>query len=321
MKHTKTLKAVIAMMLTLAIALSGATFDSMTAEAKVVGYQKDRTDMEDADDLNGTTITMKIGDTKKIDLREAYGSNNKKMDMTKYYAWSSSDESIVSMQREWRVSEVVELSYVIIKAEKPGTAVITAQNDHRNITVSFTVTVEQPKVTTKQKKCRHSWKTTKKATCLESGMKTCKKCKLQKVIAKKEHTIETTEKDKNDYTYYVVYQCGACINEDPEIREQHTLDNWLCEDWCEAEFSQLDYGSAKAALEACDKHKEECRHWTGVTRYIQVPYEKKTSTHDVTICTSCGYSSVELDLIFNVNDPNMRMTERDLRNAIYGTDD
>ena len=76
MKTTRKLKTVIAAMLTLAIALTNATLDNITAEAKIVTYQKDRTGMEDARELNGTTVTMKVGDTKKIDMTDTYDSNN-----------------------------------------------------------------------------------------------------------------------------------------------------------------------------------------------------------------------------------------------------
>lgn len=309
MKTTRKLKTVIAAMLTLAIALTNATLDNITAEAKIVTYQKDRTGMEDARELNGTTVTMKVGDTKKIDMTDTYDSNNQHTyDVTRHYAWTSSDETIVSMQRAWSpsVGETLEVSHVIIKAEKPGTATITATRGTK--TVSITVNVTAPKVTAKQKKCKHSWKTTKKATCMESGMKTCRKCKLQKVTEKKQHKFKTTQEERYDYTYYVIYQCGACICEDPSV--QHN--NGECENWCEEEFSTLDYGTPEAALAACDKHKEECKHGTGRTKYIQVPYEQITTYKNVTICTSCGHSEAELDLIFNVNDPNENIWIKDM---------
>lgn len=315
MKTTRklnTIKSIIAMVLTLTLTLTGATLDSITTEAKIVTYQKDRTGMEDARLLNGTTINMKVGDTKKIDMTDTYGSNNQRTyDATRHYAWASSDETIVSMQRIWgeSVGETLEVSHVIIKAEKPGTATITCTPEGKYEPASITVNVTTPKVTAKQKKCKHSWKTTKKATCMESGMKTCRKCKLQKVTAKKQHKFKTTQEERYDYTYYLIYQCGACLCEDPSV---HYNDEFLCENWCEEEFSTLDYGTPEAALAACDKHKEECNHGTGKTKYIQVPYEQITTYKDVTVCTSCGHSEAELDLIFNVNDPNENIWIKDM---------
>lgn len=287
----KTLRQIITTVLAACIILTGNT---ITAEAKVVNYQKDRTGMENIVDLNGTTVTMKVGDTKKVDLIEE--SDDYSIDSTKRYAWASSDETIVSMQRAWDIStaETYEVSHVIIKAEKPGTATITATPvTIKGETVSFSVNVKAPKVTAKQKKCKHSWKTTKKATCLESGMKTCKKCKMQKVIAKKEHTFVTESKEKNDYKYYIVYLC----------------------DICGEEFSPLKYGSDEAAREAYGGHLAKYGHdisdgW----KYYEVPYDKETSYKDIQVCKTCGYSKMELQLIFDVNDPSKNIYEEDLWN-------
>ena len=288
------LKTVVGAMLTLAVALTNATLNNITAEAKVVNYQKDRTGMENIVDLNGTTVTMKVGDTKKVDLIEE--SDDYSIDSTKRYAWASSDETIVSMQRAWDIStaETYEVSHVIIKAEKPGTATITATPvTIKGETVSFTVKVKAPKVTAKQKKCKHSWKTTKKATCLESGMKTCKKCKLQKVIAKKEHTFATESKEKNDYKYYFVYVCGICGEE----------------------FSPLEYGSDEAAKLECGAHEKKYGHDTlDGWQYYEVPVEKETSYKDIQVCETCGYSKMELQLIFDVNNPSKDIYEDDLWN-------
>lgn len=313
-------KKIITLVLTAAIALTGILTETITADAAIMTYDDDSTDMEDARLLKNTTVTMTVGDTKMINFTEPYGTNNKTREVTKNYSWSSSDESVVSMRREWVVNfaTVLELTHCVIKAEKPGTAVITGVDDYAGDIVSFTITVQAPKVTAKQRACKkHVWKTIKKATCLESGMKACKKCKMQRVITKKDHTFETESKAKYDYTYYRVYQCGACINEDPAIREQHFHNEELCEDWCEETFSAMEYGSDEAAKEALGKHYSETGHFTGLVKYIQVPAAVKTTYKDVTICKSCGYSNVEVDLMFQVNDPSVNMTEKDLINAIY----
>jgi len=57
----------------------------------------------------------------------------------------------------------------------------------------ITVKVTKPtiKMTAKQKKCKHSWKTLKKANCQRVGTKVCKKCKLQKTVKKTNHKWET----------------------------------------------------------------------------------------------------------------------------------
>ena len=222
----KTLRQIITTVLAAFIILTGNT---ITAEAKVVNYQKDRTGMEDARELNGTTVTMKVGDTKKVDLIEE--SDDYSIDSTKRYAWASSDETIVSMQRAWDIStaETYEVSHVIIKAEKPGTATITA----------------------------------------------------------------TESKEKNDYKYYFVYVCGICGEE----------------------FSPLEYGSDEAAKLECGAHEKKYGHDTlDGWQYYEVPVEKETSYKDIRVCETCGYSKMELQLIFDVNDPSKNIYEEDLWN-------
>lgn len=56
-----------------------------------------------------------------------------------------------------------------------------------DIRITIKVTKAASKLTATQKKCKHSWKVTKKATCQRVGTKTCKKCKLQKTIKKTDH--------------------------------------------------------------------------------------------------------------------------------------
>ena len=65
--------------------------------------------------------------------------------------------------------------------------------------------------TAKQKKCKHKFTVTKKATCERAGVKTCKKCKLQKSIKRTDHkyvntTIKTTEYDG----WELVLMCTGC---------------------------------------------------------------------------------------------------------------
>lgn len=304
MKHTKTVKAVIAMMLTLAIALSGATFESMTANAQIIGYTKDRTGMEDANDMNGTTITMKVGDSKKVDMQEAYGSNNKKMDVTDNYNWTSSDESVVSLEKTFTksVAGYDKLTYVTITAQKAGTAVITATGCVTGKTAaSFTVTVKQAETTAKQQKCKHSWKTTKKATCMRTGVKTCKKCKLQKTIAKKAHNFATKPEAQYEYTYDIIFWCQACVCEDKATREYHNTNSgsFECEHWCDTPFTTETYGSVEAAKQALFAHqaKEHPEYRSLLNQYLfqEVPVEKTTTYKAVTRCTICKMTPEELE--------------------------
>lgn len=116
---------------------------------------------------------------------------------------------------------------------------------------------------------------------------------MQKVIAKREHTFVTESKEKNDYKYYIVYLC----------------------DICGEEFSPLKYGSDEAAREAYGGHLAKYGHdisdgW----KYYEVPYDKETSYKDIQVCETCGYSKMELQLIFDVNDPSKNIYEEDLWN-------
>lgn len=148
----KNAKKLITLVLTAAIALTGILTETITADAAIMTYDDDNTDMEDARLLKNTTVTMTVGDTKMINITKPYGTNNKTMDLTDAYSWSSSDESVVSMRREWAINfaTVLELTHCVIKAEKPGTAVITGVNNRTGDIASFTVTVQAPKVTAKQ---------------------------------------------------------------------------------------------------------------------------------------------------------------------------
>lgn len=65
--------------------------------------------------------------------------------------------------------------------------------------------------TAKQKKCKHSWKVTKKATCERAGVKTCKRCKLQKSIKRTGHKYVNTKITETEYDEYeYIVKCSGC---------------------------------------------------------------------------------------------------------------
>ncbi len=75
----------------------------------------------------------------------------------------------------------------------------------------LTVTVKMAGPTAKQKKCKHSFKVTKKATCERLWRKNLQKCKLQKSIKMTSHkyvntTVKTTEYDGFEY----IVMCSGC---------------------------------------------------------------------------------------------------------------
>lgn len=284
------------------------TVSAVTAKASSY-YEMRHEGMENIYSLSGSTITMELGDRKTLYLGAPFGDDNKyEFDATKNYSWYSSDKSIVSMFRNWEIDPDgfrYDLRSCIIIAEKPGTAVITAESKGGHA-ISFNVNVKNPK-SAATKKCKHKWKTVRRASCLASGVKSCKKCKLRKVIAKKDHNMEMESKKKVDYKYCAVYYCASCSNEDPEIRKKHNRSVEMCDEVCDATFSPLEYGSDEAARAAYNAHCRETGHedpgdgW----HYIEYPYEiDKITYHDVLTCTECYYTQKDFDLFYNVNDPD-----------------
>lgn len=154
------------------------------------------------------TVTMKPGDTKKVIVTDYDGN-----DITTKYKWTSSDKSIVKVNMDFvSQSDLTECLELI--AAGSGTVTLTgkAVSILEDITtIQLTVTVKMAGPTAKQQKCKHKFVVSKKATCERAGVKTCKKCKLQKSIKRVDHkyvntTIKTTEYDKWEY----IVQCSGC---------------------------------------------------------------------------------------------------------------
>lgn len=154
------------------------------------------------------TVTMKPGDTKKVIVTDYDGN-----DITTKYKWTSSDKSIVKVNMDFvSQSDLTECLELI--AAGSGTVTLTgkAVSILEDITtIQLTVTVKMAGPTAKQQKCKHKFVVTKKATCERAGVKTCKKCKLQKSIKRVDHkyvntTIKTTEYDGYEY----IVQCSGC---------------------------------------------------------------------------------------------------------------
>ena len=288
----------IALVLTLAMMITGISFgDTMTANAATnYGiYQVDN-----IRDVENTTITMKIGDEKRLNIMmKGYAC-----DETNDYIWESSDESIVKMNRNYRLdenSECAKVSNVSLIGLKSGTAVITARRPSGSEIVSVTVKVTTPKVTAKQKKCKHKFKVTKKATCLRYGMKTCKKCKLQKLVPQKKHSFETVTINSYKIKTRAVYICGGCTCDD----HRHMGGSYDCPNACDETFDPLDYGSDDAAWDARSKHQNECGHGTsGNWHFYEVPTGVTEPVQkEISKCKFCHNSKNYLDLINTPNDP------------------
>lgn len=153
------------------------------------------------------TVTMKPGDTKKVIVTDTDGN-----DITTKYKWTSSDKSIVKVNMDF-VSQSDFTECLELIAAGSGTATLTGESvsilDYNKIQITVTVKMAGP--TAKQKKCKHSWKITKKATCERAGVKTCKKCKLQKSIKRTGHKYVNSKLTVTEYDgYEYIVKCSGC---------------------------------------------------------------------------------------------------------------
>ena len=190
-----------------AIVLTGIVLpdgNAVTVEAKTTtGTFKD-----------GSTITMKPGDKIKLLVtdtnHEFPNSERDHYDITTKYKWSSSDKNIADVETDF-YSDKDHTQCIVIIATGIGTTTITGKCKSYQPDVKMTVKVTLPKPTAKQKKCKHKYKTTKSATCQSVGIKTCKKCKWQKTIAKKSHKYVDAAVYSMEYDKYVDYiECTSC---------------------------------------------------------------------------------------------------------------
>lgn len=152
------------------------------------------------------TVTMKPGDTKKVIVTDTDGN-----DITTKYKWTSSDKSIVKVNMDF-VSQSDFTECLELIAAGSGTATLTGNPKGVGYGgIELTVTVKIAGPTAKQKKCKHSWKVTKKATCERAGVKTCKKCKLQKSIKHTAHKYVNTKITETEYDgYEYIVKCSGC---------------------------------------------------------------------------------------------------------------
>ena len=281
MKHRKTLKAVIAMMLTLAIALSGATFDGTIAAHAATTVENFKQNGE---------ATMKPGDVKKLLVMDKSGK-----DLVETYKWSSSDSSVLKVESDFVDDSVDFTCCVYVTALKNGTATITGKSIYGYQSLTMTVNVQLAKATAKQKKCKHTWKTTKKATCERTGIKTCKKCKLQESIAKKAHT--WTEKTVYTQECWHIIHCTYCWYDENSIEKDGMT---MCdlkvkvEDYRDYK-NMPGYENADSAIDAAKLALSKLHVETNANHRIlgkyedyEQPYGPLIPCGTETVCKKCG---------------------------------
>lgn len=220
----KSLKQIITTILVAALLITGISLDgTVTATAATTA-----TDVQ-----NYGTVTMKPGDTKKVIVKSNKSGEN--MTISENYRWTSSNTDVVKVSTDF-VSQSDYTECLELVAIGSGTATLTGTP--RNVgynKAQITVTVKQAAPTAKQKKCSHKWKTTKKATCQRTGVKTCTKCKLQKIIKKTAHKyVNTTVKDIEFDGYEYIVMCSGCYCETSEEHKQNTpRPGWACTKACD----------------------------------------------------------------------------------------
>lgn len=196
----RTLKHTITALICVCLLVTGIGMDAVTADASdtAIGTFE-----------NGGSVTMNPGDMKRLLVTDESGN-----DITENYRWSSSDTNVIIVSAEFVDDSVDFTECLEITAKSSGTAIITGKSkgrmNYRN-DITMTVTVKFAEATTKQKKCRHSWKTTKKASCQRVGIKTCKKCRLQKETKTTDHAYVTKTVTVIGAKYFrTVIECFGC---------------------------------------------------------------------------------------------------------------
>lgn len=250
---------------------------------------------------DGGTVTVKPGDVKNLLVQDDTGK-----DITNNYKWSSSDTNIVKVSTDLYYGPKGYTNCIELVAVSSGTVTITGKYkfsdeayysadfyDPNRPDLTMTVKVTMPKMTAKQKKCKHKYKVTKKATCALAGIKTCKKCKWQKTLSKTDHKWIDTEVTRYAYTeQHIRVQCWGCYCPEVTYRsyDWHHDTGTKCEHPCGKVFTTEEYGTVDALKAAMLEHTKTgcngCRGEEMWGEYMGGPMKETTVT--VTVCKYCG---------------------------------
>ena len=285
------IKTIITSILTAAILITGISVDTTTVTAATTNdtFQ------------NGGTVTLKPGDSMKLLVQDSDGEDD-----TYGYKWLSSDTSILKVETDIYDEDDGSIDCVVLIGVSAGTATVIGKGKGLRPNITMTVTVALPKATAKQKKCKHKYKTTKAATCERAGIKTCKKCKFQKMIAKPDHKYVDKKVTTTEYDYSIVtVKCTGCDCTEPHetVSNGYTVFE-VCNNPCYWSASVIldkngnatadsEYASIEEALYAHAEHDITMlqngyeKHGTNGT--YEYPYgEGHTVTTTVQACKWCG---------------------------------
>lgn len=271
-KNLKTIRRIVAAMLTLALVLTGITVDNtVTVDAAATTIEQFQT---------GSTITMKPGETKRLLVTGESGE-----DLSEAYNWKCSDDTIVGIEVDFVDTSVDLTCCMILTARKTGTVTITGKPyNYEDPELSMTVNVKMSGPTAKQKKCKHVWKTTKKPTCQRVGIKTCKKCHLQREVKKVSHKFVKKTFNVTTYEFWTTERhCTSCskVFETDKVSYKYGVPYMEDEEYLKAYAKML-----KEYNEHCKK--EHNGH--GITAWFEWDNEYGQQTITVTdgVCKYCG---------------------------------
>ncbi len=264
------IKTIITSILTAAILITGISVDTTTVTAATTNNTFQ----------NGGTVTLKPGDSMKLLVQDSDGEDD-----TYGYKWSSSDTNVLKVETDFYDDTKDYTECVVLIGVSTGTATVIGKGKGLRPNITMTVTVALPKATAKQKKCKHKYKTTKAATCERAGIKTCKKCKFQKMIAKPDHKYVTKKVTKVEYDYFTATL--ECHGMDIYCPDNFTATIKYDKDGNVAPDS--DYPDRETWWDAIGIHMAEAGHggFGGIAAYT--PYGPgHTVKKTVEMCKWCG---------------------------------
>jgi len=276
------IKTLITTILVASILVTGISVDTTTATAKTT---------KGGEFKNGGTVTIKPGDTLKLTVTDTNGlypdSEKTGYDIVGKYKWSSSDTSVLNVETDFYDEEEGWTECVSLIAAGAGTATVTGEAKSGRPDITMTVNVTLPKATAKQKKCKHKYKVTKKATCERAGIKTCKKCKFQKSIKKLGHKYVNKTVTVTKYEYYIENEYCNGHNNDHNCTFKLTVkfDGKTGEP---LSANGIPVTTTEEITAIMDKHWFENEHAgsriLGDITYYN-PYEEEET---IKVCTRCG---------------------------------
>lgn len=271
-KNLKTIRRIVAAMLTLALVLTGITVDNtVTVDAAATTIEQFQT---------GSTITMKPGETKRLLVTGESGE-----DLSEAYNWKCSDDTIVGIEVDFVDMSVDLTCCMVLTARKTGTVTITGKPfNYKDSELSMTVNVKMSGPTAKQKKCKHVWKTTKKPTCQRVGIKTCKKCHLQREVKRVPHKFVKETFNVTTYEFWTTERhCSVCRKAFETDKVSYKYGVPYTED---KEYEKAYKKMLKEYKEHCKK--EHYGHGTDAWVEWDNEYGQQTITVTDGVCKYCG---------------------------------